>query len=137
LGYMDERPSLSVVHTTAENVEKPGRKPGRLEVPKHGGGLLKRGGTIGPGRPPNAIRQMLRESLINRLDVLEAIADGRAVRRVKVGEDGAEVETWVSPEPGDRIRALDLLAKYGLGTQKEVNLDAEVRHVQISIRREA
>jgi hypothetical protein len=50
------------------------------------------------GRPPSIIRQRLRGSFEDRIKVLEEIAD----------------DTKASTT--DRMRALDLMAKYGLGT---------------------
>jgi len=52
------------------------------------------------------LRARLRGSFANRVAVLEEIAD--------------------NPEsnPGDRIRAVDLLAKYGLGAATELTADA-------------
>jgi hypothetical protein len=78
-------------------------------VPQAHGGALLRGGMPGnagsPGRPPGALRERLRGSLEARVSVLEEIAD--------------------SPEadPADRIRAVDILAKYGLGTASDVTVD--------------
>ena len=60
-----------------------------------GGNPGNRGGS---GRPPSKIRAAMRESLDARIVIAEAIAD-----------DG-------DASPADRLRALDLLAKYGLGT---------------------
>ena len=82
--------------------------PGTLVVPKHGRGMIRRGsrpGEVvpGTGRPPSAIRERLRGSFDERVAVLEDIAD-------------SDMEST-----GDRIRAIDLLAKYGLGTLKEIS----------------
>jgi hypothetical protein len=77
----------------------------------HGGALLTggvRGHAGGPGRPPSALRERLRGSFAQRVAVLETIAD----------DPGADSQ--------DRIRAVDVLAKYGLGTLREVSAD-EVR----------
>ena len=82
--------------------------PGTLVVPKHGRGMIRRGsrpGAVVPGigRPPSAIRERLRGSFDERVATLEEIADSNAESTV------------------DRIRAIDLLAKYGLGTLKEIS----------------
>lgn len=111
------------VGNSVGNVDKPGLKPGRLETPRHGGGKLKRGGTIGPGRPPSAIRAALRLAFDERITVLSAIADGQPVVKVKLGDD--TTESWVSATPADRLKALDLMAKYGLGTQVEESVDGD------------
>jgi hypothetical protein len=64
------------------------------------GGLLRSGGTNkgGSGRPPSAIRERLRGSFEDRVRVLEEIAD--------------DTDAPMS----DRMKAIDILAKYGLGT---------------------
>lgn len=74
----------------------------------HGGALLAGGAPGnpgGPGRPPTALRERLRGSLEQRVQVLEEIAD--------------------DPEADsrDRIRAIDVLAKYGLGTLRELSVE--------------
>ena len=75
------------------------------------GGALKSGGTPGNagglGRPPSAIRTYCRGSFEQRIPILEAIADG-------VIEAG----------PKERIRAIDVLAKYG-GVDKIAITEAE------------
>jgi hypothetical protein len=50
------------------------------------------------GRPPSIIRQRLRGSFEERIKVLEAIADDK------------------KSSAAERLKALDLMAKYGLGT---------------------
>lgn len=78
-------------------------------VPQSHGGAIYRGGVPGhrggPGRPPSALRERLRGSFEQRIAVLEDIAD----------DDQAD--------PQDRIRAIDTLAKYGVGTLREVSVD--------------
>ena len=73
---------------------------GELSIPGRNGGRLRNGGTNkgGPGRPPSEIRSKLRGSFADRIKVAEQIADNP------------------KSSPADRLRALDLLAKYGLGT---------------------
>ena len=66
-------------------------------VPGAGGGRQP-----GSGRPPSRIRHALRQSFEDRIRLLEEIADG------------AGGKTTV----GDRLRALDILAKYGLGADR-------------------
>ena len=84
--------------------------PGTLVKPSHGRGMIRRGsrpGEVVPGigRPPSAIRERLRGSFDERVAVLEDIADSNA------------------ESTADRIRAIDLLAKYGLGTLKEISTE--------------
>jgi hypothetical protein len=50
--------------------------------------------------------------------VLEDIADGRAIVKQK-DEAGNETETLVSAPLADRLKAIDMLAKYGLGVKDE------------------
>ena len=117
----------------------PGKLRRKLRVPKHRYGKLSQGnpGNKGGGRLPDVLRAEMRLILSGQLSVLTDIAEGRAIRRMKVGKDGEEVEAWVSPEPGDRIRALDVLAKYGLGTQQEVSADVTNRTVSVEWIKEA
>ena len=96
-------------------VEKPGHKPGPKVPQKHGGAIYQ--GTPknivpGPGRPPSEIRRTLRASFDQRVKILEEIADSEQA------------------SPADRMKAVDLLAKYGLGTTKELT----VEHVQDRLR---
>ena len=83
-------------------------EPVRMELQPHGG-ALRRGGTNrgGPGRPASAVRAAFRESLAGRRHILEQIADGVCVVRVRT-PDGVETETKVSASPAERIRALEL-----------------------------
>ena len=68
-------------------------------VEQEHGGALKTGGTPGhkggTGRPPSAIRELCRGSFAERLEVLTDIADDTEAKTI------------------DRIRAIDLLGKYG------------------------
>ncbi len=63
------------------------------------------------GRPPSRIRHALRQSFEDRIRLLEEIADG------------AGGKTTV----GDRLRALDILAKYGLGADRSRHDEELVR----------
>ena len=79
-------------------------------IPQPHGGALRHGAVPGTnsggtGRPPSAIRERLRGSFDERVAVLEDIADSNA------------------ESTADRIRAIDLLAKYGLGTLKEISTE--------------
>ena len=84
--------------------------PGTLVKPSHGWGMIRRGsrpGAVVPGigRPPSAIRERLRGGFDDRVATLEEIADDP------------------SQSAADRIRAIDLLAKYGLGALKEISTE--------------
>ena len=70
------------------------------------------GNAGGVGRPPSALRERLRGSLDERVVVLEQIADDESAAH------------------RDRIRAVDTLAKYGLGQIREVT----VEHVRERLR---
>jgi hypothetical protein len=74
------------------------REPHRISQP-HGGALLsggRPGNRGGTGRPPSAMRALLSASFEQRIRILEMIADDRLAR------------------VGDRLRAIDILGKYGL-----------------------
>lgn len=77
-----------------------------IRTPAHGNWKLQvgnPGNRGGPGVPPSALRERLRGSMGERVEVLEEIADDPDSR------------------PADRIRAINPLAKYGLGTTKELS----------------
>jgi hypothetical protein len=78
-------------------------------VPQRHGGALYSGGVPGhrggSGRPASALRERLRGSFEERVVVLEEIADDHTA------------------DPQDRIRAIDTLAKYGIGTLREVSVE--------------
>lgn len=91
-------------------------------VPQPHGGALLPGGTGAGGRPPNAVRERLREAAWQRVEVLEAIADGTPVQKMTIGEGDKAIEALVSACPADRIRAIDTMLKYGVGVN--ATLDA-------------
>ena len=89
-------------------VKKLAAKLPALVPQPHGGALLSRGlpgHAGGGGRPSSVLRERLRGSFQERVRVLEDIADDPNV------------------DPQDRIRAIDVLAKYGLGTLRELSVD--------------
>lgn len=81
-------------------------RPGLVPQP-HGGALYAGGvpGNPGGSKPPSALRARLRGSLNDRVKVLEEIADDAAATA------------------SDRIRAVDVLAKYGLGAATDLSVD--------------
>lgn len=87
-------------------------------VPRHGNGKLLAGGKVGHrgagGRTPSALRDAMRQALKPRIKIAQEIADD------------------VKASSADRLRALDLLGKYGLGTTI-TETDTEGRDVQISV----
>ena len=74
---------------------------------QHGGALRvgNPGNRGGPGRPPSALRERLRGSLDERVAILEQIADN---------PDASD---------RDRIKAVDVMARYGLGTLRELSVE--------------
>lgn len=124
--------------------------PALVPQPNGRGALLSGGmpgNAGGPGRPPSIIRERLRGSYEQRIAVLEQVADGEAMERVEVplatvlpharcpkcegpveAKDAAtlvliSVEGTRSARVAERIAALDQMAKYGLGTTKELTVD--------------
>ncbi len=68
-----------------------------LRTPSHGKGQLRVGGTNpGAGRPPDKVRAALRKAFDERIPILEEFAK--------------------SSDPAIALKAMDMLAKYGLGT---------------------
>ncbi len=70
-----------------------GRPFERGHDPRRGRG--PRSGAPNAGRPPSAVRAACRDAFARRIPILEAIADD------------------ATSAPGDRLRALDLLGRYG------------------------
>ncbi len=77
-----------------------------------------RPGAPNAGRPRRALRQLALQSFADQIPTLLSIAAGEPVVRVRKGKK--ETEITVSAAPGDRIRAIDVLGKYGLGTAMDV-----------------
>lgn len=93
--------------------EKLPEAPAPVLVPQPHGGALLSGGIHGHegtgGRPASEIRKRLRGSFAARIAILEEIADG-----------GSDDVKYTAP---DRMKAIDILAKYGLGTTKELTVE--------------
>lgn len=109
--------------TLKRQARKPSVKSSGIPQP-HGGVLVPGAGggkQPGAGRPPSIIREQLRGSFADRVAILQDIADGKVVQRLKIGD--TETKTEVSAEVADRLRAIDMLAKYGLGTVKEISVE--------------
>ena len=98
------------------NVEKSGDKSRRLTGAAAGinPGRGPKKGAPNAGRPPSAIRAAMRESLDARLHILAEIADDP------------------SKTPIERMKALDMLGKYGMGTTI-TETDAEGKDVPRSV----
>lgn len=96
--------------TTAKNPPDPPENSDENSGPElipqpHGGAILSGGwpGNAGGGRPPSVVRAAMREALAERVRLLAEIADDHDVR------------------PSDRIKAIEALARYGLGQSHEVS----------------
>lgn len=112
-------------------------------MPGAGGGVQP-----GSGRPPSVIREHLRGSFYDRVGIITDIADGKPMQHARLrmidilphivctncGESHQaapkadtdallEFDAMISASPKDRLAALDLAAKYGLGTLKEVSIE--------------
>lgn len=75
-------------------------KPTELVTPKHGAGKLRKGNPGnrgGVGQTPSELREKMRGSLSTRIKIAEKIADD------------------TKATASDRLRALEFLAKHGLG----------------------
>lgn len=81
----------------------------------------------GPGAPPSELRAQLRGSFAERIATLEQFADGAMPLKERCPACGFEqastLATALPVDASDRLRALDMLAKYGLGTVKEVTVE--------------
>lgn len=135
-----------------------GKSSGRAPVPQpHGGALIPGagGGTQpGAGRPPSLLREQLRGSFAERRAILERIADGEVIQRGEIPlsevlkhaacpKCGGELEqttklppSWIkleaviSANAKERIAAIEVMGKYGLGAVKELS----VEHVRDRLR---
>jgi hypothetical protein len=116
------------------------------------GGAIKQGGNPGnaggSGRPPSALRDRLRGAMETRIPIIEQIADGEPIVRTEIPvisvlrhvlcpKCGGPLQMTerdplmamsitiigkVSASPKDRISAIDLAAKYGLGVKDEISI---------------
>lgn len=86
------------------------RKPSPIERDPSLRGRGPAKGAPNAGRPPSLIRASMREALADRLHILADIADDPTVT------------------PTERMKALDLLGKYGMGTTTAV-VDSEGQDV--------
>lgn len=127
-----------------------GRPP---KAPQEHGGAIHVGGVPGnaggSGRPPSVLREACRDNFGERIEVLDAIAGGSVMQRIEVplatvleyatcpncdpeelrrtaGERVIVIEGAVSPSPADRIKAIDVLGKYGLDSRTQLSVE-EIR----------
>lgn len=96
----------------------------------HGGALQvgNAGNAGGPGRPASLIRERCRGSFEARIGILEQIADGEPIVKTAIPSvDGKGkltlLEATVSASPNDRLKAIDLLGKYGGIEKVSIEID--------------
>lgn len=125
-------------------------------IPQPHGGALRAGGKPGNrgGRPASAVRRRLRGSFAERIDVLQGIADGTVTVNLRqVCEHCGQEPTppssngWlqdvlrrVRAAVGDQLKALDIMAKYGLGPPSKTITEDDIRErigTQLAIIRES
>ena len=96
---------MAVQRKRKSPVKSPAKpRKGELVEQPHGGKIRrgsKKGNTPGTGRPASEIRARMRGSLDERIAIAEQIADNP------------------QSSDSDRLKALDFLAKYGMGTKQE------------------
>lgn len=98
----------------------------RLVTPSHGGGRIYHGGVRGhrggSGRPSDKVRRALMGIAgAGIANVLRPLIEGQPVK--VMDRDGSIVE--IEPSPADRLRAVEIALKYGLGTANKTNVEAE------------
>lgn len=110
-------------------------------MPQPQGGYLRignPGNRGGPGRPRDRVRQAFLLSLEQRRPILEEIADGKLVQRVRrAGSTGEPVEVETSADAGERIRAMEALARVGLSTdppRQTIGLLTDGQRVEVVVR---
>ena len=147
-----KRPKGDILPVQKSKAKPKGVPRGTRLPQKHGGTLVVGAGggpQPGSGRPPSILRERLKGALEARVPIIEQIADGTPIKVAeiplatvlkyatcpkcnsgleKLAALKAEDAVFItlrgkeSASPSDRIRALDLAAKYGLGTKDEVTL---------------
>lgn len=90
-----DHPRMRGEHTLARNTRAPAAGAGRGPTP----------GAPNAGRPPSEVRAALRQAFADRLPIITGIADDAML------------------PPTDRLRALEVLARHGLGTVTELGVD--------------
>jgi len=134
---------------TAPQAPKSPSKTPELVPQPHGGALLsggQKGNKGGPGRPTGALRARMFGALDEQLAVASDIASGQPVEMQEINLPDvlahvecpscggglqpksvddmlAKITVRGSASAGERLRALDFLARYGLGAIKAVSED--------------
>jgi hypothetical protein len=109
---MTDEPNETAGETTATST-----KPAKIRQAH--GGALNSGGTKGNkgGRPPSAVRDACRADFDKLRPILKTIALGHASKQGRKAAPAADGEIGGELAPvttADRIRAIDVLAKYGM-----------------------
>jgi len=89
----------------------PAKTP-RMVTQANGGQLLTGGnpGNVGGmGRPASVIRERCREAFGSRISFLQRLADGKIKQEIPTRDGIVKVQA----SPADRVRAMDMLGKYG------------------------
>lgn len=81
---------------------------------------------------PAGLPEAMRLALDAQIRVLVDIASGEPVVRQRL-PNGVESEILVSASPGDLIRAIETLAKYGLGSPMEMPGDGNGAAVEAQV----
>lgn len=129
----------------------PKSEAGVLVAQPHGGAIKRGGDHPRPGRPPNVVRAVLAHEAAEGVPMLRDILRGEPIKRATIplsavlrhakcpkcggalerrpddpaGSTPAQlvtIEGVESASPGDRVRAWDAFAKYGIGTKDEVTV---------------
>lgn len=120
----------TTAQTTAQNTVQT-RVPVGTLVPQPHGGALRYGGTNagGSGRPPLVLRQDLRQLLDKHgLKFVAGVLAGVVAFEAECPKCGHRAKQREKPTTADRLRAVELLARYGLGTRDELTaISPEVR----------
>lgn len=112
---------------TGTKMTKGTDKVGEL-VPQAHGGALRHGnpGNKGGGRTPNEIRELMRQPLAKLLPIITRIAEAPDVEEVECPHCNEKVEVPSYRKDGDKLKAVDLLARYGIGTRQEIEHEGRV-----------
>jgi hypothetical protein len=102
------------VSDSPDDADKPAEKPAVPGVPFTKGDRRINRTRAGPGRPPDKIRAALRNAFDKRRGILEALADDK------------------DEDPNVRMKAMEMLAKYGLGAPSTA-LDSEGNQTDIPL----
>lgn len=111
--YVDQRPADPPEPDPSVEEEAPKAIVGTLPgTPRNQASKNVRGGKI--GRPPSFVREASRHGFYTRIPLLKKIADGSIDMALDVATQKGDVVTLrIEPSFAERLRAIDLLGKYG------------------------